>query len=248
MKLWLGFPPERSGVFSAGNGPVMRSPVLGAAIEDVDMLRPLVRASSRLTHTDPKAEYGAMAVALASRMASTGGPVQPAEFMEVLRHVLVEEPAKELIDLVEQALAILDEPTPSAAAALGLERGVSGYTYHTVPICLHAWLRNQRDYAAAVMGVIRCGGDTDSTAAIVGGIVGSAVGRPGIPAEWLDALWEWPRTVAWMEELGTRLAAARQTSTTSRPPRLPLYGILPRNLFFLAIVLTHGFRRLLPPY
>lgn len=25
LKLWLGFPPSRSGVFSAGNGPAMRS-------------------------------------------------------------------------------------------------------------------------------------------------------------------------------------------------------------------------------
>jgi len=38
--------------------------------------------------------------------------------------------------------------------------------------------------------VIECGGDTDSTAAIVGGIVGSAVGKAGIPTEWLDDLLE----------------------------------------------------------
>src|SRR3954471_18836892 len=27
LKLWLGYPPGRSGVFSAGNGPAMRSPI-----------------------------------------------------------------------------------------------------------------------------------------------------------------------------------------------------------------------------
>ena len=59
LKLWIGFSPHRSGVYSAGNGPAMRSPVLGATIADQDQLRRLVRASTRLTHTDPKAEYGA---------------------------------------------------------------------------------------------------------------------------------------------------------------------------------------------
>src|SRR5690349_8968013 len=29
LKLWLGFPPSRSGVRSAGNGPAMRAAVLG---------------------------------------------------------------------------------------------------------------------------------------------------------------------------------------------------------------------------
>jgi ADP-ribosylglycohydrolase len=30
LKLWLGFPPTRSGVHSAGNGPAMRSGIIGA--------------------------------------------------------------------------------------------------------------------------------------------------------------------------------------------------------------------------
>jgi len=82
LKLWLGFSPDRSGVFSAGNGPAMRSPVLGAAVEDLDLLRRLVRASARITHTDPKAEYGALAVALAARLASEGSTVEGPRFTE----------------------------------------------------------------------------------------------------------------------------------------------------------------------
>src|SRR3712207_8518321 len=54
MKLWIGFPPERSGVRSAGNGPAMRAAVLGvyAAGRDVATLRELVRASTRLTRSE----------------------------------------------------------------------------------------------------------------------------------------------------------------------------------------------------
>jgi ADP-ribosylglycohydrolase len=39
LKLWLRFPPKRSGMLSAGNGPAMRSPVLGAAVEDLGLLK-----------------------------------------------------------------------------------------------------------------------------------------------------------------------------------------------------------------
>ena len=107
---------------------------------------------------------------------------------------------------------------------------------------------DEPDFPAAVTAVIRCGGDTDSTAAITGGIVGCATGKEGIPDEWLSRLWEWPRTVSWMEQLACSLYQARVSRAPSSPPRLPIYGLLPRNACFAAIVLAHGFRRLLPPY
>ena len=68
---------------------------------------------------------------------------------------------------------------------MGLSRGVTGFVCHTVPICIHAWLSHPGDYRSAVESVIRCGGDADTTAAITGGIVGAAVGRAGIPDEWV---------------------------------------------------------------
>lgn len=67
IKLWLGAKPRNAGVFSAGNGPAMRAAIFGAAIDDDALMLEMVRASSRLTHSDPKAEYGAIAVALAAK-------------------------------------------------------------------------------------------------------------------------------------------------------------------------------------
>lgn len=90
--------------------------------------------------------------------------------------------------------------------------------------------------------------DTDTTAAIVGGIVGAAVGRNGIPPEWLDRLLEWPRTVAWMERLGRQLHDTIRSGVRARPLRLPVLGLLARNVLFLIVVLCHGFRRLGLPY
>ena len=66
--------------------------------------------------------------------------------------------------------------------------------------------------------------------------------------EWLNGLAEWPRSVAWMERLAEQLATCQTAGTHARP-----FGVVPgttllRNLFFLVVVLIHGFRRLLPPY
>ena len=64
IKLWLGVPPTRSGVFSAGNGPAMRSALIGAYFQnDPRAIDEFVLASTQLTHTDPRAATAALAVA-----------------------------------------------------------------------------------------------------------------------------------------------------------------------------------------
>ena len=249
LKLWLGVSPQKSGVHSAGNGPAMRAAIIGAAIDDGAKLTRLVRASTRITHTDPRAESGALAVALAAQMASESEVVSGTAFLDRFRSHTGGGNG-ELEGLVEDAVRAAAEgrSTTEFAASLGLAKGVSGFVCHTVPVALHAWLANQHDFRSAVRAVIQCGGDADTTGAIVGGIVGASVGREGIPEEWLDGLIEWPRSTAWMERLASQLDATMQSGLATRPIRLPIYGVIPRNLFFLVVVLLHGARRALPPY
>jgi ADP-ribosylglycohydrolase len=255
VKLWLGFPPAKSGVFSAGNGPAMRAALLGVCLGDhVDRLRSFIRASTRLTHTDPRAERGALLVALAAHHGMRLGPggVTADGFLERARECLT-EPDAELADLLAKVRDHQDRKLPASALAemLGQRRGISGYIYRTVPVALYVWLRSPGDYRTAVEEVIRLGGDTDSTAAIVGALVGATAGVQAIPAEWLAGVMEWPRSVVWMRSLATRLAEQFATGDPPSPgPALRLFwpGLIPRNLVFLAIVLLHGFRRLLPPY
>ncbi len=163
LKLSLGMKPTRSGVFSAGNGPAMRSAILGVAIEDVSQLRSWVSISTRITHTDPKADYAAFAVALAAHDAAAGKLGAGTDFVVRLRESLRDEGANELIELVERVVGSVQrgESTREFGISLGLERGVTGYCYHTVPVALHAAFRYQGDMRRGVPEVIRCGGDTD---------------------------------------------------------------------------------------
>jgi ADP-ribosyl-[dinitrogen reductase] hydrolase len=250
LRLWLGISPTRSGVFSAGNGPAMRSAVLGAAVDDLELLRSLVAVSTRITHSDPKANQGALAVALAARHSRRRCGICSDEYLGELQSGLANDAAGEFLELVSQAKASVDrgEQTLAFVEARGWKRGVSGYVYHTVPVCLHAWFRNSNDFRAAVMEVISCGGDTDTMAAIVGGIIGSSVGKEGIPPDWLDRIWEWPRTTAWMAALGGHVEMTLATKSSVPVPRLSSAGLLARNVCFLSIVLLHVARRFLPPY
>jgi ADP-ribosylglycohydrolase len=252
IKLWLGFPPTRSGVFSAGNGPAMRSPLLGVLFgARPDTLEAFVLASTRLTHTDPRAYAGALVVALAAFESSRAArAIATADFVRAVEQRLRLPEAAELIGLVRRAARSADngDSTAQFAAEIGCRNGVSGYILHTVPCVLQTWLRFQDDFAGGIREILAAGGDTDTTAAILGGIIGARVGKGGIPTQWLNGIVEWPRCVAWIEKLAAAASPVADGQPARPAPRYVRVGVIPRNLVFLLIVLSHGLRRLAPPY
>jgi ADP-ribosyl-[dinitrogen reductase] hydrolase len=134
------------------------------------------------------------------------------------------------------------------AARLGLEKGVTGYIFHTVPVAVYAWQRHFGDYRATLNAVLSCGGDTDTTGAIAGALAGASVGEKGIPVDWLQGVREWPRSLRVMRVLADRLAEAGETQMPRAPVTYFWPGLMVRNALFLLVVLLHGFRRLAPPY
>jgi hypothetical protein len=181
---------------------------------------------------------------------SAGGESSGEAFLSRLDEALGAEGKGGFMDLMKRSAdnVTAGRTAASFAKELGLSDGVGGFVLQTTPVVINCWLRHPRDLRAAIEEVVACGGDTDTTASILGGIIGAGVGREGLPAEWLQGLFEWPCGVAWMTELGRRLA---RVSLTGRPGE-PMMATYPqdvlRNLFFMAVVLVHGVRRLLPPY
>jgi len=250
IKLWLRFPPEKSGVWSAGNGPAMRAPIIGVFCgNDPEWLRAMVGASTGITHRDPKAFRAALAVAWAAHLSATGEQITADTYLETLAEVVPDAEQDELVDLITRAARSAErgEPVVDFAQSIGSRSGISGYSYHTVPCVLQCWLRHPEDFGAGLQALIRAGGDTDTTGAIYGGIVGARVGTSGIPVDWQNGLIEWPRSRAWMTSLGRALAASRAGSITADPGYF-WPATLPRNLILLIIVLAHGLRRLAPPW
>jgi ADP-ribosylglycohydrolase len=242
IKLWVGFPPGKSGVWSAGNGPAMRSAVIGAFFaEDAGSRQAFVVASSRMTHTDPRAEIAAMAVAETAALLTLD---RSGEILPMLPEIGDNDEwrgiCRKLADARAAGLSVGE-----FADSMGLGRGVTGYAFHTVPVAIYSVLRHPDSFEAALVAALDCGGDTDTVGAIVGALMGASVGSDGIPDDWRNNVAEWPRSMAVLTRLARELSAPLGAG---KPVRYFWPGIVPRNLAFLAIIITHGFRRLLPPY
>lgn len=244
LRLWVGISPERSGVYSAGNGPMMRSAIIGVRYaDDGNRRREFVAASTRITHTDPRAEIAALAVAeLAASICVHGDELDPAI---VLSGVSTDPEWRALVANITAAYAA-DRSVRDFAVSLGLEHGVTGYAWHTAPVAIYAWWHHRGDFRAAMSAALVCGGDTDTVGAIVGALTGAEVGEKGIPAEWISGICEWPRTVGWLRELGVVVGHVAMRDETRRAPAYAWPGVIPRNAFFLLVVLAHGFVRLVP--
>jgi ADP-ribosyl-[dinitrogen reductase] hydrolase len=234
LRLCLGFNPARSGVGSAGNGPAMRSALLGVWASDDEQLEAFVQASTRVTHTDPRAEDGPLLVA---RWAAD--PSQIGDLSQVRDPMLRER--------VQAANACVHagRSVEEARATLGADAGVSGFIVDTIPAVWFCWQRHRREPRAAIEAAIRLGGDTDTVAAIVGGLLGAELGAtqlerclaavPGEPARgWIEGLTDWPTTVTYMRRLATALARG-----DLRGPRFRWFGALARNLSMIPIILVH---------
>lgn len=247
VRLCLGWGYETSGVDSAGNGPAMRAAIIGARFADdpARMLEHLTIAT-RITHTHPQALTGARAVAELAAWAvraplSPDDPPARRPLEATLRGCGAgDERWQDLISALFEALERGDT-TEGFAASIGLERGVTAYVYHTVPVVIFAWYRHFGDWRATVEAVMRCGGDADTTAAIAGALAGAVTTDAAIPAPWLDGIIERPRSVAHMRRVADALARPG-----SRPVPWAWYLQPLRNALFFLLVLAHGLRRMLP--
>lgn len=135
-----------------------------------------------------------------------------------------------------------DQSLTNFLEEIGSRKGVGGYIYHTVLAVIHVWLRYQDNYEKAVQEIIKAGGDTDTSAAILGAIIGAKVGEKGIPKGWIEEIVEYPKTISWMKRLSLALYEKKPA------PSYPMFLTPFRNPFFFIIILFHGIRRLFPPY
>ncbi|MFZ6642843.1 ADP-ribosylglycohydrolase family protein [Undibacterium sp. TC4M20W] len=244
IKLWLGF--KNNGVYSAGNGPSMRSAMIGAILSnDASARHAHVLASTLLTHTDPKAFTGALAIAeIAARLVNQEWQTRPPlnELISMLSNLSDDAEWQAVVKGIKES-CLAPDPVLIAQNHFGGKHGISGYTMHTVPFAIIAWYLHFGSYYDTIDAVVNAGGDVDSVAAIAGALAGASVGLTGIPQEWRDGLMDWPHSRQYLQTL------ARKVNDPEVKAGLYFsFWLFPRNIIFLVIVLLHGFRRLLPPY
>lgn len=245
FKLWLGFSPERSGVYSAGNGPMMRAALLGVVFRDSPEKRTLFnRIHSRLTHTDPKAEYCSRAIVELAALFTQ--PEPDLSLDSIFATLAFEDADSNFRALLESIRIHLDDlgSLPDLLTALDAKcaEGVSGYCYHTLAAVLHCGIAHDWHPTKALPAIWSAGGDTDTTGAILGALCGTLHGPSSFPKAWSERLCEFPVTLENFERLAD--STVNHSPLTIRCPFHPV--LLLRNSLFLLIVLGHGFARLGP--
>jgi len=240
IKLCMGKAPEHSGVNSAGSGPAMRAGLLGLLVDDESLIA-CVRAITIPTHADPRALQGALIVAVGARLAMTHGSGVSAAMVRQAVTDFAEAP--DLREALEHALSAAEHGETATALTdrLRLSGRVTGFVVHVVPVALYLWLRHTSNPERALEEAIRLGGDTDTVGSIAAGLIGAGAGPGAFPPELAAGIADWPRSVRWLKSLASRLAEGPPHPLSLFWPMIPL-----RNLVFIAIVVCHGLRRLIP--
>jgi ADP-ribosylglycohydrolase len=168
-----------AGLGSWGNGAAMRVAPLGVWFaDDLDAVVDQARAQAVVTHAHPEAAAGAIAVAVAAALAARGVPAA-----ELIPAVLERTPDGEVATGLRRAARLSFALDPRhAAGTLGCGLRISAPD--TVPYAVWSAARNLDDLVEALWDTVSPGGDMDTTAAIVGGIVAGRTGLAAIPLDW----------------------------------------------------------------
>ncbi|MEQ8571678.1 MAG: ADP-ribosylglycohydrolase family protein [Deltaproteobacteria bacterium] len=163
-----------SGERAAGNGAAMRiAPVAFLVDPRSSSGRRMIRDVASVTHRNDAAYAGALAIALAIRLASEGVDLKG----------LPEEVAAYLPDTAvrDAVVALMKLHVGLSPADAGHIVGNSGYVAESVPLAIHFARRGDDGLEASVRRAIEAGGDCDTIASMCGQIVGAAVGESGLP-------------------------------------------------------------------
>src|SRR5438105_3125646 len=169
---------------SKGCGGVMRVAPVGLAA-----LRPsgLGIASAALTHGHPSGYLAAGAAADIISRLRAGQRLRPAA-EAAMEAVAAWDGHEETIAALQRALTLAErEPVPTPEAVAGLGQG--WVAEEALAIAVYCAL-TAATFEAAVLAAVNHSGDSDSTGAITGNLLGAAGGRSAVPEGWVAAVSE----------------------------------------------------------
>ena len=199
---------------TAGNGSLMRTaPVALAYLDDEAALVEAARAISELTHHDPDAGDACVLWCTAIRHAILTGKL---DARIGLGHIGIERR-----DLWASRLDEAETSQPSAFAAkngwvvAALQGAWSAIVNTPVPVEDPASEVFRADHLRlALEAAVRGGHDTDTVAAIAGGLLGAAYGASAVPSRWRLALQGWPGlTTRGLVQLATKIVRKGRPDT-----------------------------------
>lgn len=172
-----GSPPGESGG-QAGNGAVMRT--LPVALRFFRQPANLVSGAfhiAGITHPDPRCGWSAVAVSVAAACFLSGRR----DFIgDVIEALTTNDAPAEVTDAVRRVPVLERAELPIVGPA-------AGYTVHCMQIALWA-AYHEPVYERAMVWLAGAGGDTDTNAAVAGGLLGARDGISAVPPAWVEGV------------------------------------------------------------
>ena len=192
-KLTIGISPSKTGVFSAGNGPLMRAPIIGAFyFDNEDLRKQIVHVSTTITHTDPLAELASHSVAdivafLINKENESCQILDNKDFIKksilnILRKATQKVTIDEKItDIWQGFIRDTDKRLSNYESyqkwtKATFPKGISGFSLHTLQAII-AQIYYHNTIKEVVISSVYSGGDTDTTAGISASVI-SIISNP----------------------------------------------------------------------
>lgn len=168
---------------SAGNGALMRTgPVALAHLDDRETLADAARAVASLTHADELAGDSCVLWSEAIRLAIVDGKLDVYAGLDLIPDSRRSQWRSWLADATTQSPARF---TPNGFTVTALQAAASSILHTPAD-------DGQTHVRESLYTAIRIGDDTDTVAAIAGGLLGARCGRDGFAEEWVSAVHGWP--------------------------------------------------------
>jgi len=173
---------------SMGNGSAMRVAPLGAYFTDnLERCAEEARTSSLVTHTHPEGVAGAIAVAVAAAVAWQLRDAPSLDRTRQLFNAVVQHTPESKVRRGILLASTTPPEIPIADITRTLGNGSLVTAPDTVPFCIWMAAHHLDHFVQALGKTVSVGGDCDTNAAIVCGIVALSAGRESIPTEWSKA-------------------------------------------------------------
>jgi ADP-ribosylglycohydrolase len=174
---------------SKGCGGVMRVAPVGLAARDQEAAFALGCEAAAITHGHPSGFYSAGCFAAIIRNLVEGDTL-PGAIERTLRMVghTTKTGHEECVAAIRQAVALWQDADVTATPET-IERLGGGWVgEEALAIALYCALSAEHDFAQGVCLAVNHSGDSDSTGAITGNLLGVMLGIDAIPTGWVEAL------------------------------------------------------------
>lgn len=193
-----------AGEGSAGNGSLMRCIPTGLFQTNSELLVKESQFISAITHNDPRCTIACVAYnTIVSALVVRGQSVEAA--VSAGEHVAISLEGNHADGPVHTAIKIgraisLEDLADKGPRALGFPGTCSGFVLSSLTLAVAAVLDGRR-LDQVLVDVVRIGMDTDTNAAIAGGLLGARDGEEAVLDEWKDLLQFGPEFRRLVEQL-----------------------------------------------